>query len=430
MNDQLLTKLVQRLDAPLPRYLLWQSYLEGRQPISFLSPEAKTALGDRLSQLSINIPRLLVEAVAERLRITGFTGVDVWGDWLAGDLDQQAPVLHREALAYGDAYAIVWADDRGRPVCSVESAQQVTTLHDPATRQITAAAKRYETDHTTELYVYLPDRVEHYRADTTGATVGGFKLVDGDTVTNPLGVVPVVRFRNGHRITADHGWSEMSDVLSLTDALVKLTADLMVSSEYAARPRRWATGLELEEDENGDAINPVGENDRMMVNESPEGKFGQLPGSDLSGYQTAIQTIMKQISAVSGLPDHLLGLAGDNPPSADGIRAAEAALTARAEARQQSFGRSWEQVARLMVAVRDGVDVAGLAPRVHWADAATRSIAQESDAVVKLVQAGILPVSYALARLGYSDDEIGQIRQSRRGDALDSAGVDLRDLAS
>ena len=84
-------------------------------------------------------------------------------------------------------------------------------------------------------------------------------------------------------------------------------------------------------------------------------------------------------------------------------------MTARAEARQATFGRAWEQVAKLMVAVRDGHDPQLVQTRVQWADAATRSVAQEADATVKLVQAGILPVTYALAKLGYSDDEITQI---------------------
>lgn len=46
---------------------------------------------------------------------------------------------------------------------------------------------------------------------------------------------------------------------------------------------------------------------------------------------------------------------------------------------------------------------------MSWADAATRSVAQEADAVVKLVQAGLQPREYALAKLGYSDDEIAKI---------------------
>lgn len=45
--------------------------------------------------------------------------------------------------------------------------------------------------------------------------------------------------------------------------------------------------------------------------------------------------------------------------------------------------------------------------------------------MVKLFQSGLLPASVALARLGYSDDEIAAIRTARRAEALDGAGLTL-----
>ncbi len=80
--------------------------------------------------------------------------------------------------------------------------------------------------------------------------------------------------------------------------------------------------------------------------------------------------------------------------------------------------------------MRDGADPQRVDVRVTWADAATRSIAQEADAVVKLYQAGILPASYALKRLGYSDTEVTEIAAARRGDSLNSMAVDLGKLVS
>ena len=38
--------------------------------------------------MASNIPRLAVTALAERLRITGFSDPDLWTDWIANDLDQ------------------------------------------------------------------------------------------------------------------------------------------------------------------------------------------------------------------------------------------------------------------------------------------------------------------------------------------------------
>lgn len=417
----LLADLLQRLNEPLARYADLDRYYDGKQPLAFLAPEAKLALGNRFGVMASNIPRLAVTALAERLRITGFDGDPaLWGEWIRNDLDQTSGVAHREALLFGDSYVIVWADRFGRPRVSVESAKQVAVLCDPGTREVYAAIKRWEDTNlkTTEAVMYLRDKIIRLRANQQGAVANGFKTIE--EIANPLGVVPVVNLRNTDRIIGDWGCSEIDDLKPLVDALNKSLADMMVTSEVAARPRRWATGIELVEepvlDEDGEEtgetteVNPIPEGHRAMISENPEAKFGQLPAADLAGYEASVRVILGQIMAVSTLPAHYVGVFTDNPASADALRAAEASLTARAEARQQTFGRAWEQVARLMIAVRDGRDPNLIEDiRIRWADAATRSVAQEADAVVKLFQAGLLPQAYALSKLGYSADEITAI---------------------
>jgi hypothetical protein len=434
MTD-LLTMLLTKLDESTAAHTENDLYYSGRQSLAFLSPEAKDALGTRFGRMAANIPRLAVAALAERLRVTGFTGADVWPDWIANDLDQTSPVAHREALALGKSYVICWANPDGSPKVTVESARQVAVIIDPGSRRIVAALKRWETPKTTEAVLYEADTITRLRSDSIGATTAGFRTVD--TIANPLGVPPVVPFRNGDRLL-DDGVSEMEDLKPLVDGLNKILADMMVTSEYVGRPRRWATGIELEEadvlDDDGnptgetEAVNPIPEGNRAMVSENETAKFGQLDAADLAGYEASVKVLLGQIMAVSALPAHYVGVMTSNPSSADALRAAEASLTARAEARQATFGRSWEQVARLMVAVRTGADPEAVQARVQWADAATRSVAQEADAVVKLHAAGLLPASYALKRLGYTADEIAEIRSARRGESLDSAGVQLEGL--
>ena len=422
----LLNDLLQRLDAPAARYAELDRYYTGTQPLAFLSPEAKTALGNRFGVMASNLPRLAVTALAERLRITGFSGDPaLWVDWVRNDLDQTSGVAHREALLMGDSFVIVWADQAGRPKVTVESAKQVATLTDPGSREVYAGIKRWEDPNLkqTHAVMYMRDKIVMLRADQRGAVAAGFKTVD--EIPNPLGVVPVVNLRNTDRIIGDWGASEVDDLKPLVDGLNKSLVDLLVTSEYVGRPRRWATGIELTEepvlDDDGNPVieggqpvmrevNPIPEGHRAMISENQDAKFGQLAAADLAGYEASVRVLLSQIAAVSCLPQHYLGVMHDNPASADALRASEASLTARAEARQQTFGRAWETVARLMVAIRDGRDpnlIDGI--RVQWADAATRSVAQEADAVVKLYQAGLLPQAYALAKLGYSDDEISKI---------------------
>jgi len=434
MTDTL-QQLLQKLDENQPRYHMLEQYYIGRQPLSFLAPEAREALGNRFARISANLPRLAITALSERLRVTGFNGVDVWADWQRCDMDELSRTAHREGLLLGQAYLICWSDAYGRPLVTVESAHQMAALRDPGTRRLTHAIKRWETTTTTEAVLYGPDVITRYRANHTGATTAGFKVVD--EIANPLGVPPVVRLLNADRIL-DEGVSEIEDLMPVADMLNKLLSDILVSSENAARPRRFASGIELEErpvlDAEGadtgqtEEINPYGENDKMMIAENDAARFGQLDAADLAGYERAVDIALTMASAVSGLPPHYLGIMHDNPSSADAIRSAEASLTARAESKQAQFGRSYEDLARLIVAVRDGADPLTVDVRVEWADPSTRSVAAEADAVTKLFAAGLLPASYALKRLGYSDDEVTEIRTARRSEALDAQAIDLTKL--
>lgn len=445
-----LAALTERLDAAEGRLTLLDQYYAGEQPLSFLAPESKAALGDRFARMSSNICRLAVTSLAERLRVTAFTrdgkpDPAVWAAWLRNDLDQLAGIAHREALTLGRSFVLVWADQRGRAQVSIESARQTIVTRDPATREVVAGLKRWGDPVARRGHAVLfePDTITRYASTANVVESIAMPATAWETVEvldNPLGVVPLVPIVNTDRLLDLDGRSEMADLLPLVDALNKSLADLMVASEYFARPRRWATGVELVEepvlDDNGEptgetvAVNPYPEGNRMMINEATEGKFGQLPGADLAAYESGVKVILGQIMAVSALPAHYVGIFSDNPTSADSLRASEASLAARAEARQQTFGRSWEAVARLVHAVEAGVDPRGVDVRVTWADPATRSIAQEADAVVKLHAAGILPTTVALARLGYTDDEVEAIRAARRAEALDGQAVDLTALTA
>lgn len=434
MSTDLLVELLQTLDAPQPRICELERYATGKQAMSFLSVDQRTAL-PKFGRLASNLPRLAVTSLAERLRITGFTGVDVWDDWLRQDMDQLSSIAHNEALTFGAGYVIVWGES-GSPLVSVESAKQVAVIRDPGTREVVSAVKRWRTKSTTEAVVYLPDRIERHRANTPGAATAGFDLIE--TLDNPLGVVPVVQLKNGERLLDECGASEIDDLMPLVDGLNKILTDMLVSAEYTARPRRWATGIELVEqpvlDDNGEpvleagepvmeTVNPIPEGNRAMISENDGAKFGQLAAAELTGYENAVNVLLGQVMAVSALPAHMIGVMTDNPSSADAIRAAEASLTARAEARQKVFGRAWEQVARLMVAIRDGVDVDTVNCRVQWADASTRSVAQEADAAVKLHQAGILSRAGTLERLGYSADEIEQELERAADEAINEGSM-------
>ncbi|MBI3227182.1 MAG: phage portal protein [Mycolicibacterium cosmeticum] len=431
---EILDELLENLDSRQGPYNHLEAYASGTQKLAWISPESRKAMGDRLTHLSSNIPSLLANSIVERLRINGFSDPRAWNVFTATDLDQLAPRAMLDSLIYGTGYVLVWTK-AGKVVASVESPRQCAVLRDPADRSVVAGVKRYTTKHDgTHAYLYLPDVIEHWRSPASGAARNGFALVD--QVVNPLGTVPLVPIENGY--------SEFRDVIPLTDALVKLLVDMMTASEAAGKPRRWIAGLEFVEkprldqdgnsvvDDNGepiiDVVSPIDDvnTTQTMLSENADTKFGQLPASDLSGFKEGVQVIVSQLSAVSSLPAHYLSpLTAAQVPSADGLRAAEASLIARCESKQLKFGRAFEQVARLLVALDTGQDPAGIdGLRVKWADASTRSVAQEADAAQKLYAAKILDRRSVLRTLGYTDDEIDTIVSSLTDEAKTNKDIE------
>lgn len=423
--ESTIKELVEKHQAALPVLDKLDRYWAGDQPAAFMSKKSAEALEGRLGRLAVNLPRLAVESLVERLTVTGFqvAGSDrpseaLWGVWRRQGLEDVAAQVHADALVYGRAFVTVWADSAGRPTVSAESPRQVTVLRDPVTREVTAGLKVWvDAKKVPHGVLYGPEAIypltgRGYVTDLGLIPSTGW--VVGDPIPNPLGVVPVVPFVNRGRTIDAEGVSEMHDVLDLADALNKLMQDVMVTAESYARPRRWATGLEVLEDEEGNVVDPFSREDGTVWQaESPDTKFGQFEQASLTGYADMIATLTQQIGALTGLPPHYLGLNGDQPPSAESIRSAEASLVARSTALQRSFGRSWALVAALVYGVQNGTDPLAAEVTVSWADPATRTVAQSHDAALKLRDMGVPLATVLRTTLGWSQEQIDQLTKDQ-----------------
>uniref|UniRef100_UPI000AFF6B85 phage portal protein n=1 Tax=Dietzia cinnamea TaxID=321318 RepID=UPI000AFF6B85 len=107
--------MLQKIDNRAPALSMLERYYAGRQELAYLTPEAREAIGTKFDRLAVNVPRLLVSAISERLTVSGFDVAGqrsdkLWSLWTGSDLDQLAAQAHREALVLGSAYALVWAD--------------------------------------------------------------------------------------------------------------------------------------------------------------------------------------------------------------------------------------------------------------------------------------------------------------------------------
>lgn len=407
----------------------------GEQPAAYLSRKSRDALDSTLSRLSVNFPRLAVTALADRLTLNGFvwSGTDepsrqarAWADFTTAGGHDVAAMAHIDRLLYGASAVTVWGrpgpDGTGaRPTVTADNPSTMYVSTDPASGDVLYAVRRVDLpDSGTAAVLYTPDTITRWERD-------GFagRWEHRDTTPNALRVVPVVpmvRRVSGSDSTA--GASYVADILDLTDANAKLLADAMVGSEYFARPRRWATGLEIEEDEDGNPIDPFG-TDRLMQSEDPQTEFGQLDSGRLDGYGDMIATITQQIGALTGLPPHYLGLHGDQPPSSEAVRASEVQLTTRAYGEMRSLGHAWGRVAWLVDAVVRGVPADPADERwweVDWQNPETRTTAQAADAAGKLRDIGVPLDEILRSPLGYSAADAEAIATRARLDGIVAAG--------
>jgi len=439
--DAWLKRLCAAHDTDLPQLRLMDSYYEGTQPLSYLAPEIQSELSDRMRQLVINWPQLVVDALDERLDVEGFryadsetTVDDLWSVWQASDMDEGSQQAHVDALALKRSYAIVGTneDDEDTPIITAESALEVFAERDPRTRQVMAAIKRWDEPGAGSAPVkwatlYLPDARMTFEQQK-----GAWTEVDRDE--HNLGQVLVVPLANRPRLRHLDGTSELRSVIPISDAACKIASDMMVSAEYHAMPRRWATGMSRDDfaDENGQPLGAMSSlAGRLWVNEGDTVKFGQFPEAQLSNFHDTINVLARLVAALTGLPPAFLGLATDQPPSADAIRASEARLVKRAERRQRAFGEAWERVMRLVLLVRDGE----LDPRTRkletvWRDPSTPTFAQKADAVVKLHASGILPTEQAWEDLGYSAVQRDRMRGMQDDALTRMTAMDLHQLST
>ena len=393
-----------------------REHWEGRPPTAFLSTKAREQLDDRLPRLSVNFPRLLVSSYVDRMNLSGFRlsngdpAPKAWDRHRRCGLQGRADLVHTDRLMYGAAYVTVWPEATG-PAVVLDSPFTMTVDSDPLTGTVHRATRTWVHKRARHALVIEPDRITRWRADGTDADAGGqWEHVTGPELSpwGADGIVPVVPFIRRMSSDDHQGTSVAADVLDLTDAENKLMGDAMVTSEAYARPRRWATGLEIQEDEDGNPIDPFAR-DRSLQSEDPDTKFGQFDPARLDSYADMSATITQLIGAMTGLPAHYLGLHGDQPANADSVRAAEAQLTLRVLSELEQMNGPWGQVATL-VDLAANLDVTVPSEYIpEWRSPATRAPAVDSDSATKLHSIGV-PLPMVMAEtMGWSPDLVGQL---------------------
>lgn len=423
-----------RLDYRQRDYTNFTDYFNGDQYLSFIAPELKAQIGKRLDNLNINIPSLVCTSIAERLTPLGLT---VPGDkrktqsiddaWQRNGLDGQMQAGILDALVYGHSYAIVWMDSRNKATVTIESALNMCASFDPVTGEMTAAIKRWVEDdgraygvvYTAKAITFVQSKQDY--ADVTDLYSEANKMTNFShlsetgwevtkTIPNPLSVVPVVILPNAPTLRNPEGVSELADIMSMVDGINKLATDMMVTSEFYAEPRRWATGIDIrEDDESEDGLKtdldtkPHG---KWFMLEDPTAKIGQFQEATMDNYISSIDMLVKYIAAVKKIPAHYFDPAKSGLASAEAVRAAEAPLVTLANRRKVAFSNALETIGKLILLIEFSADVFNIETR--WADSENLTAAQKVDAASKKAALKV-PTKQLWKDAGYSPQEIEEM---------------------
>lgn len=360
------------------RYRRSSRYYAGEHSLSFATEKFANTFGDLFREFALNLCPAVCDAIKDKLKITGFgvrseerdrsrtLSADVNEIWRANRMAIRAGEVHKEALKNGDAYVIVWPAADGAVQIFPNSAETCTVGYDEEMPgRVKWAAKYWRTrDKRTRLNLFFPDRIEKFiskdaqdgflpNAESFTPTVESARSIasknaeerdESRTLNNPFGVVPVFHFANNADI-GSFDVSELEPAIPVQDGLNKAVLDMLVAMEVCAYRQRWAAGIEIQYDKDGNAAAPFKAGiDHLWLAEDPDAKFGDFAAADLEQFLKVKDGFRIDIASVTGTPLYYLMPQVRGFPSGESLRKAETRFVAKVRDRQEQFGTVWEDV--------------------------------------------------------------------------------------
>src|SRR5690606_3222069 len=226
VEDSLFKNLRDTLVASRTQTRLLNEYYEGAHKLEQLG----LAIPDELNRFTVcvNWPRIAVDAIGNRLDVTGFrmpgaesADAALWDVWQYNNMDERQSFAHTDALSLARSYVCVGTntEDREFPLITVESPMEMIAVRDPRTHRISSALRLYGLSDGVEkrATLYLPNQTRWLILDN-GKWVDEF-----DPDEHKLGTVPIASLVNRSRATRVdgsivEGVSEMADVIPIADS--------------------------------------------------------------------------------------------------------------------------------------------------------------------------------------------------------------------
>lgn len=370
------------------------------------------------SDFRFNFSKTVVDAVLNRLEINNILVASQEASdfidtmWEQSDIQLDINEIHRNALIYGDSYAIVWPDQDG--VMTIDYNSPMTTCvvysqENPRKKEYAAKLWQVVSENQKMLYLnmYYPDRIEKYVGSGDIDLVSHqLNVTPLDVIPNPWGEVPVFHFRT-HK---PFGRPEHADAFGPQDAINKLISTHMLTVDYQGAPQRYAlaTGGNSNEFDDFSDDDTARENLAALGNGPGElwylqgvSSVGQFPAADPGTFTAPVVEYVNAMASITNTPTHYF-MRGASLPSGQALRVAEAPLFKKVLNRQMAFGSTWRDLFKFMFRV-EGLpnDV-----EIKWENAESIDSLDNWDIAVRKKSVGV-GLYQILLEAGY-DPEIAQ----------------------
>jgi hypothetical protein len=412
-------------------------------------PPGATAELKRLAKLS-KVPwlSLVVSSLSQCLYVDGFrSGHDPdlpededgalsdrettgpWRIWMANAMGRRQIAVHRAALAYGYSFVRVvpgvWNGTNMPAMRGVSPRRMVALYEDPAEDDwpelaMTVDARSKGGGWTLSLYDDVDKWTFLMDSSTSKPKYLGLEQ-------HKATVCPFVRFANNLDLDGRCD-GEVEPLIALASRINKTAFDRLVTQHFNSWKIRTVAGMaepETQEEKNQKKLQLA--QDRILIGEDPDTRFGTLDETPLGGFVDAWRSDIEALAAVSQTPTHALTGQLINL-SAEALAASRAGLTQRVAERQKSFGASHVQALQL-AALIDGDEMHAFDPmaRVTWQDMEIRSMSQAVDALGKAATLLKVPLEALWARIpGVEKSDVDEwVRMVRQDSSFDRLLAEL-----
>lgn len=384
-------------------------YADGDQPLKYSTVRLQEAFRDMDTKFSMNWISVVLDSCLDRISFQGWATKDTTAKDILDSVFEDNKLAidsydaHKTALITHEAYIIAWQEEEEIEVYynDPRNVHLFYKAYNPKKKDF--GAKLYQDGDVYRMILYYPDRLEYYETAPTKslpASANAFHSSEVAVSDNLYGEVPVFHIAINKRT----GVSELTNIVTLQDAVNKLLSDMMVAAEFGAYKQRYIIT-------NADTKALV--NKPNVIWEIPPADGGTQPVSvgefaeaNLDNFLNAIDKLANAIAVISRTPKHYFYQSGSNV-SGEALMAMESPLVAKAEQYIKNFSTAWRELGAFVLKLY-GIEVPETEINPIWEPVQSVQPLTEAQTIKTHIDSGI-PLETVLRWAGKDQDEIDQI---------------------